>query len=145
MDRARRARSGRVPQTDSSLRGGPKLEPVPKLGTLSQTGGPAHGRGAPDNACALQRHLLDRTEVAPNYWAMPVVSWPAVCHSFQNFGSLHRYQYLPVVGNGTSYVLFENVRFFEPFSYGSSCSGVHQPQLNALASAPLCVPTMIVL
>src|SRR5688572_33215877 len=74
MDRARRARSGRVPQTDSSLRGGPKLEPVPKLGTLSQTGGPAHGRGAPDNACALQRHLLDRTEVEPNYWAMPVRS-----------------------------------------------------------------------
>jgi hypothetical protein len=60
------------------------------------------------------------------YWLIvPVASWGMACHSFQYFNWIKpQIQYRPVVGEGTWYVLRENVRFFEPFRYGATCVDV---------------------
>src|SRR4051794_27794811 len=75
---------------------------------------------------------------------MTAVTSPViVCHCAHVFRVFH-IQYEPV-SEGTRYALCEKVRFLEPSRYGASCVDVHEASLKPLASAPGCVPTMIVL
>jgi hypothetical protein len=57
--------------------------------------------------------------VRPYSLTVLVRSCRRACHSFQYFMA-DQYQYCPELGDGTWYVLWENIRFFKPFRYGAA-------------------------
>ena len=68
---------------------------------------------------------LERVAVSSRYWPMvPSTSCPSACHSVHDLATGPQTQYGAV--DGTLYVLWENVRFFDPFTYGATCVEVQE-------------------